>query len=142
MAKSKKRKKGEGHLKKIQKTRKQLQKHLKNQLQMANEKQPYMYEWAPSAEITFSGQEYSIINNFIKSFETIDFNTGQLSKHQIYPVAVMQNKLRQMIEKGTALPVFDNAPSTDVATSQDTEQPTVTLEAKPESTQDSSTPTE
>lgn len=89
--------------------------------------QPIMYEWEPSATVPFSGQEYSIINNFIKSFEAINFNTGQLSKHQIYPVAIMQNKLRQMIEEGIAKPVYSPNQDVATATSDDIEH-TVTQE--------------
>lgn len=140
MAESRKRKKGQGHLKTKQETRKKLLKHYKNQInEMAeSNKQPIMYEWAPTANISWTGQEFSIVNNFVKTFETIDFNTGQLSKHQLYAVAIMQNKLRQMIEQGIAKPVYapvkEDLPKADVANANEPEvvEPTeVNVPAEP-----------
>ena len=134
MGNSKKRKEGRAHLKTRQETTLKLKKHQQNLAEQmkAEEKQPIMYEWAPDAKIVYTGQEHSIINNFIKAFENVDFNTGQLSKHQIYAVAIMQNKLRQMIEQNIALPVYNTQEVASTTESPEQTSPTVNSEATPE----------
>lgn len=84
---------------KVDKKRKSKKQQFKNkkkkQHKMKNEiKQPTSFGWNPDDKITITGEEFAILNGFVKQFEM--------------PLAVANNIFGRMVKSGIAKPQFDN----------------------------------